>query len=77
MKHFHLCLLRSHTKIIVPHSAIRALLIQKDPGDWRENWITNIQEYDLEIKGTKFVKGQGLCKLVVEELDPQLEEEEG
>ena len=29
-KHVHLYLLRSHTKIIVPHSTIRALLIQKE-----------------------------------------------
>ena len=27
VKHFHSYLLRSHTKIIVPHSAVRALLI--------------------------------------------------
>ena len=27
VKHFHLYLLRSHTKIIVPHSLVRALLI--------------------------------------------------
>ena len=40
------------------------------------NWLTSSQEYDLEIKPTKLVKGQGLCKLVVKELDLQ-EEEEG
>ena len=33
VKHFHLYLLRSHTKIIVPHTTVRALLIQKEPGD--------------------------------------------
>ena len=33
VKHLHPYLLRSHTKIIVPHSAARALLIQKEPGD--------------------------------------------
>ena len=32
MKHFHPYLLRSHTKIIVPHSAVRALLIRKNQG---------------------------------------------
>ena len=30
VKHFHLYLLRSHTKIIVPHSAVRASLIKKE-----------------------------------------------
>ena len=33
VKHFCPYLLRSHTKIIVPHSAARALLIQKELGD--------------------------------------------
>lgn len=32
---------------------------------------------DLEIKPSKLVKGQGLCKLLVEALDLQEEEEEG
>ena len=35
-----------------------------------------MQEYDLEINRAKLVKGQGLCKLIAEALDPQ-EEEEG
>ena len=33
VKHFRMYLLRSHTKIIVPHSVVRSLLIQKDLGD--------------------------------------------
>ena len=60
VKHFRLYLLRSHTKIIVPHSAVRALLIQKEPRDRRGNWLTTLQEYDLEINPAKLVKGQGL-----------------
>ena len=36
VKHIHPYLLRSHTKIIVPHLAIRALLIQKEPEDRQE-----------------------------------------
>ena len=35
-----------------------------------------MQEYDLEIKQAKLVKGQGLCKLTTEALDPQ-EDEQG
>ena len=70
-------LLRSHTKIIVPHLTDRSLLIQKDPGDQWGNWLTSLQEYDLEIKPTKLVKGQGLCKIIYEELDPQEKEEQG
>jgi hypothetical protein len=37
VKHFHLYLLRSHTKIVVPHLVVRALLIHKEPGDQRGN----------------------------------------
>ena len=57
VKHFCPYLLRSHTKIIIPHSAVKALLIQKEPGDQQGNWLTTLQEYDLEIKPTKLVMG--------------------
>ena len=33
VNHLRPYLLRSHTKIIVPHSSVKALLIQKEPGD--------------------------------------------
>ena len=39
VKHFHPYLLRSHTKVIVSHTVVRALLIQKEPGDRRGNWL--------------------------------------
>ena len=77
VKYFRPYLLRSHTKVIVPHTAVRALLIQKELGDRRGNWLTTLQEYDLEIKPSKLVKGQGLCKLAAEAQDPQIEQEEG
>jgi hypothetical protein len=37
VKHFLPYLLRSHTRVIVPHTMVRALLIQKAPGDRRGN----------------------------------------
>jgi hypothetical protein len=77
VNHFRPYLLISHTKIIVPHSMVRVLLIKKEPVDRRGNWITTLQEYELEINPTKLVKGQGLGKLVAKELDPQKKEEEG
>ena len=77
VKHFCQYLIRSHTKVIVPHTAVRALLIQKELGDRRGNWLITLQEYDLEIKLAKLVKGQGLCKLMVEAQDLQMEQEEG
>eukprot|EP00253_Pinus_taeda_P023917 PITA_23917 len=37
-------------------------------GERRGNWITALQEYDLEIKPMKIVQGQGLCELVAKDL---------
>lgn len=50
VKHFKPYLLKSHTKVIVPHPSIRSLMVQKEVGDKRGNWITALQEYELEIK---------------------------
>jgi hypothetical protein len=49
--------------------------MQKELGEKRENWMTSIQEYYLEITIAQIVRGQGLCKLVVdsvEELESQI-----
>eukprot|EP00253_Pinus_taeda_P024110 PITA_24110 len=40
------------TKVIVPHPDVRALFVQKEMGERRGNWITTLQEFDLEIKPT-------------------------
>eukprot|EP00253_Pinus_taeda_P030347 PITA_30347 len=65
IKHYRPFLLKVHTKVIVPFSAVRQLLIQRELGEKRENWVTALQEYDLEIKPAKIVRGQGFCKLLV------------
>jgi hypothetical protein len=33
----------------------------------RGNWMTNMKEYDIEIKPSNIVQRQGLCKLAIEE----------
>jgi hypothetical protein len=38
-------------------------------GERRGNWMAVVQEFDLDIKLVKMVKGQGLCKLEVESQD--------
>ena len=50
VKHFRPYLLKERTKVIVPHPTIRALFVQKEMGERRGNWITALQEFDLEIK---------------------------
>ena len=62
VKQFRPYILKNQTKVIVPHPAVRSLFIQKELGERRGNWVTAIQEYDLEFKLASIVKGQGLCK---------------
>jgi hypothetical protein len=38
-------------------------------GERRGNWMVIVQEFDLDIKPSKLVKGQCLCKLAVEAQD--------
>jgi len=38
---------------------VRNLLVQKDVGEKRANWVTALHEYDIERKPTIIVKGQG------------------
>jgi len=55
-----------HSKVIayVPSSAINDVLIQPDNEGKRVRWIDKIQKYDLDIKLTKLLKGQGLENLL-------------
>ena len=40
--------------------------MQKELGERRGNWVTALQEYDLEFKLATIFKGKGLCKLMTE-----------
>ena len=64
VKQFRPYILKNRTKVIVPHPAVRSLFVQKELGERRGNWVTALQEYDLEFKLASIVKGQGLCKLM-------------
>jgi hypothetical protein len=57
-----------HSKIIayVPSTSVKDILIQPDIDGRRGKWIAKILEFDLEIKPTKLIKGQGLAKLLAE-----------
>lgn len=72
VKHFRPYLIKSKTNVIMPFLAVQNLLVQKDLGEKIVDWVTALQEYDLEIKPSKIVRGQGLCKLVVEGNDDEM-----
>jgi hypothetical protein len=57
-----------HSKVIayVPTGSVKNILVQPDSDGKRGRWLANIQEFDLEVKPTKLVKGQGLAKLLAE-----------
>jgi hypothetical protein len=57
-----------HSKIIayVPTNEIKDVLVEPDNDGRRGRWLAKIQEFDLEVKPTKLVKGQGLERLLAE-----------
>jgi hypothetical protein len=69
VKHFRSYILKNHTKVIVPLPAVQSLFTQHKMGERRGNCMPVVQEFDLDIKPSKIVKGQGLCKLATEAQD--------
>jgi hypothetical protein len=69
VKHFRSYLLKSRIKVVVPYLVVRNLLVQKELGKKRENWMISLKEYDLEIVPAQIFRGQGLCKLVVDSVE--------
>lgn len=47
-------------------AAVKDILVQAYPEGRRGKWIAVLLEYDVEIKPTKLIKGQGLTKLMDE-----------
>ena len=66
LKAFRVYVLHSKVTAYVPSASVKDILIQPDIDGRRGKWIAKILEFDLEIKPTKLVKGQGLAKLLVE-----------
>ena len=64
LKHFKTYV--GYSKIIgyVPQEAIKDIMSQQDCLGIRGKWVSKIQEYDLDIKPTKLIKGQGLAKML-------------
>jgi hypothetical protein len=66
LKAFRIYVLHSKITAYVPSASVKDILIQPDIDGRRGKWIAKILEFDLEIKPTKLIKGQGLAKLLVE-----------
>ena len=59
-------ILHSHSTFFVPSAAIKDILTQAEPDGRRAKWIATLLEYDIDIRPTKLVKGQGLTKLMAQ-----------
>ena len=66
IKDFRFYILHSHIIPYVPNVVIKDILTQDGPDGRRGKWIATILEYNLEVKPTKLIKGQGLARLMVE-----------
>jgi hypothetical protein len=63
-KHFRVYIGYSKIMGYVPHVAIKDILGKHDFLGDKGKWVSKIQEYDLEIKPTKLIKGQGLAQML-------------
>ena len=66
LKFFRIYVLHSKVIAYVPNAAIKDVLTQPNNEGKRGKWIAKIMEYDVDIRPTKLVKGQGLAKLLAE-----------
>jgi len=67
LKAFRIYILQAKVTTYAPSSLVKDILIQTDIDGKRSKWIAKLIEFDVEIKPTKLVKGQGLAKLLAEE----------
>eukprot|EP00253_Pinus_taeda_P023659 PITA_23659 len=66
IKDFRIYILYSHVIAYVPSPIVKDILTQENLEGRRGKWISNMLEFDIEIKPTKLIKGQGLAKLMSE-----------
>ena len=66
LKFFKIYVLHSKVIAYVPNTPVKDFLTQPDSEGKRGKWIAKIMEYDVDIRPTKLVKGQGLAKLLAD-----------
>ena len=64
LTYFRVYVLHSHIIAYVPSNVVKSILTQPYPEGKGEKWIIVLLEYDIEIKPTKLIKGQGLAKMM-------------
>jgi hypothetical protein len=57
LKHFRNYVGYNKIKAYVPYPTVKDVLSQQDCMGTRGKWVSKFQEYDLEIKPTKIIKG--------------------
>ena len=62
LKDFRFYVLHSHIISYVLGSVVKCILTQLDQEGKITKWMVLLLEYDIEIKPTKMIKGQGLAK---------------
>lgn len=67
LKDFRVYILHSKIIAYVPLAAIKYVLTQPDVDGRRAKWISKMIKFNIELKSTKLVRGQGLAKLLAEE----------
>ena len=66
LKSFRVYILHSKIIAYVPNTAVKDVLMQLDIKGKRGRWIAKILEFDIEIKPTNLIKGQGLSFLMAD-----------
>jgi hypothetical protein len=66
LKSFRVYVLHSRVISYVLSAVVKEILIQLDIDGKRSKWIAKLLKFDLDIRPTKLVKGQGLAKLLAE-----------
>ena len=66
LKYFRTYVLHSKIIAYVPTSVVKDILVHLDSDGRRGRRLAKIQEFDLKVKPTKLIKGQGLAKLMAE-----------
>eukprot|EP00253_Pinus_taeda_P021259 PITA_21259 len=67
LKAFRVYILHSKVIAYVPSAPIKVVLTQPDVDGRRAKWIAKLIEFNIELKPTKLVTGQGLSRLLAEE----------